>query len=187
MHGSPPVEHRPDCTGVPRSGERRRTVPSGEEGWRGALGTVASVGGWVHTATYLCNGTRTAAGESGEDHARHRRLCSGDDGRSRRDPRNTGAHDDARAGASRDGDDCAGVDNRTAAGCKGIRTGSLDANTSFMYDNSAHSHMNDAVKPGFTYLCCESRASCNTVHLTILTRLRKSTRRVRPRRRGRKL
>jgi hypothetical protein len=91
------------------------------------------------------------------------------------------------AGASRDGDDCAGVDNRTAAGCKGIRTGPLDANTSFMYNNSAHSHMNDAVKPGFTYLCCEGRASCNTVHLTILTRLRKSTRRVRPRRRGRKL
>ena len=95
VHGSSPVEHWPDCAGVPRSVERRRTVPPGEEGRRGALGTVASVGGWVHTPTYLCNGTRTDACESGEDRARNRRLRPRDDGRSRRDPRNTGAYDDA--------------------------------------------------------------------------------------------
>ena len=33
----------------------------GEEGWRGALGAVASVGGGVHTATHLRNGPRTDA------------------------------------------------------------------------------------------------------------------------------
>ena len=45
------------------------------------------------------------------------RLRPRDDGRSRRDPRNTGAYDDGRAGASRDGDDCAGTDHLTAPGC----------------------------------------------------------------------
>src|SRR6266481_7233345 len=117
VHGSSPVDYRPDRTGVPRSVERRRTVPPGEEGWRGALGTVASVGGWVHTATHFCNGTRTDAGESGEDRDRNRRLRPRDDGGSRRDPRNTGAYDDGRAWASRDGDDCAGADHLTAPGC----------------------------------------------------------------------
>src|ERR1035438_8765623 len=117
VHGSSPVEHWPDRAGVPRPVERRRTVPPSEEGWRGALGTVASVGGWVHTPTHLCHGTRTNACESGEDRARNRRLRPRDDGRSRRDPRNTGAYDDARAGASRDGDDCAGTERLTAPGC----------------------------------------------------------------------
>src|SRR5437867_13436876 len=117
VHGSSLVEHWPDRAGVPRSVERRRTVPPGEEGWRGALGTVASVGGWVHTPTHLCHGTRTDAGESGEDRDRNRRLRPGDDGGSRRDPRNTGAYDDGRAWASRDGDDCAGADHLTAPGC----------------------------------------------------------------------
>src|SRR5881396_883445 len=100
VHGSSLVEHWPDRAGVPRSVERRRTVPPGEEGWRGALGTVASVGGWVHTPTHLCHGTRTDAGESGEDRDRNRRLRPRDDGGSRRDPRNTGAYDDGRAWAS---------------------------------------------------------------------------------------
>jgi len=117
VHGSSPVEHWSDCAGVPRPMERRRTVPPGEERGRGALGTVASVGGRVHTATHVCNGPGTDACESGEDRARNRRLRPGDDGRSRRDPRNTGAYDDARARSSRDGDDCAGVDHHTAPGC----------------------------------------------------------------------
>src|SRR5437016_4450814 len=117
VHGSSPVEHWPDRAGFPRSVERRRAVPPGEEGWRGALGTVASVGGWVHTPTHLCHGTRTDAGESGEDRDRNRRLRPRDDGGSRRDPRNTGAYDDGRAWASRDGDDCAGADHLTAPGC----------------------------------------------------------------------
>ena len=134
---------------VPRPVERRRTVPPGEEGWRGALGTVTSMGGWVHTPTHLCNATRTDARESGEDRARHRRLRPRDDGRSRRDPRNTGTYDDARAGASRDGDDRAGVEHLTAPGCKDIRTGPLDAYTSFMYYHSACSYMIDALKPRF--------------------------------------
>ena len=84
---------------------------------RGALGTVAPVGGWVHTPAHLCNGTRTDACESGEDRARNRRLHPRDDGRSRRDPRHTGAYDDARAGASGDSDDCTGVEHLTAQSC----------------------------------------------------------------------
>src|SRR5437870_279666 len=66
---------------------------------------------------HLCHGTRTDAGESGEDRDRNRRLRPRDDGGSRRDPRNTGAYDDGRAWASRDGDDCAGADHLTAPGC----------------------------------------------------------------------
>ena len=65
MYGSTPVEHWPDRAGVPWSVERRRTVPPGEEGGRGALGTVASMGGRVHTPPHLCHGTRTDACESG--------------------------------------------------------------------------------------------------------------------------
>jgi hypothetical protein len=34
-----------------------------------------------------------------------------------RDPRNPGAYDETRAGTSRNGDDCAGVDHHTAPGC----------------------------------------------------------------------
>src|SRR5437016_7251077 len=45
--------------------------------------------------------------------------CPGDDGRSRRNPRNPGAHDDGRPGASRDGDDTAGTDQLTAPGGEG--------------------------------------------------------------------
>src|ERR1019366_7536492 len=85
VHGSSPVGHWSDCAGIPRSVERRRTVPPGEERWCGALGAVASVGGWVHTATHLCHGARTDAGESGEDRARNRRLRARDDERSGRD------------------------------------------------------------------------------------------------------
>src|SRR5437868_10816127 len=53
VHGSSPVEHGPDRAGVPRSVAGRRTVPQGGEGWRSALGTVASVGGWVDPATHI--------------------------------------------------------------------------------------------------------------------------------------
>jgi hypothetical protein len=40
-----------------------------------------------------------------------------------------------------------------------IRTGALDANTSFMYDNPAREYMIYAFKPGFTQICCEGTAS----------------------------
>jgi hypothetical protein len=117
VHGSSPVEHGADCAGVPRPVERRRTVPPGEEGWRGALGTVASVGGWVHTATHLRNGPRADACKSDEDRAGNKRLRPRDDVRSCRDPRNAGAYNDARTGASRNGDDCTGAIHVTASGC----------------------------------------------------------------------
>jgi hypothetical protein len=97
--------------------QRRRTIPPGQEGWCGALGTVASVGGRVPAPAHLCDGTRTDAGESGEDRARNRRLSPRDDGRSRRDPRHTGAYDDGWAGASRNRDDSAGTEYFTASGC----------------------------------------------------------------------
>jgi hypothetical protein len=117
VHGSSPVEHGADCAGVPRPVERRRTVPPGEEGWRGALGTVASVGRWVHTATHLRNGPRADACKSDEDRAGNKRLRPRDDVRSCRDPRNAGAYNDARTGASRNGDDCTGAIHVTASGC----------------------------------------------------------------------
>src|SRR5271169_2607321 len=101
MHGSSPVEHWPDCASVPRSVERRGTVSPGEEGWRGALGAVAPVGGWVHTAPHLCNGPGTDAGKSGEDRAWNKRFRPRDDGASRRDPRHTGAYDTTTRGPGR--------------------------------------------------------------------------------------
>jgi transposase len=48
---------------------------------------------------------------------RNRRLRPGDDGRSGGHPRNPGAYDDRRAGASRHGDDCARVDDQTTPCC----------------------------------------------------------------------
>ncbi len=44
-----------------------------KKGGVGALGAVASVGGWVHTATHLRNGPRTDACKSGEDRAGNKR------------------------------------------------------------------------------------------------------------------
>jgi hypothetical protein len=117
---------------------------------RGALGAVTPVGGWVHPATHLCNGARTDACESDEDRAGNSRLLPCDDGQSGRDTRNTGANDNRRAGAARDGNDRAGTDQLPAPSCYGFRTGPLDANTSFMYDNPTRSYMNEALRPGFT-------------------------------------
>src|SRR5439155_8912690 len=93
VHGSTPVEHWPDCARVSRSVESRRTVPPVEEGGRRAMGTVASVGGWVSTSAYLCNRAWTDAGESGQDRAWNRRLRLRDDGRLGPDQRNIGTYD----------------------------------------------------------------------------------------------
>jgi len=146
LHGSTSVEHGPDCACVPWSVERGRTVPTVEEGRRSALGPLASVGGWVPASAYLCNSAWTDACEFGEDRAWNRRLRSRDNGRTSRDSSNISTYDDARAGASGDRDACAGTQHPTAPGCKGIRTGPLDAHTSFMYDNPARSYMIDATK-----------------------------------------
>ena len=81
-----------------------------------------------------------------EDRARNRRLRSKDDERTRRDPRNIGAYDHARARAPGDRDACAGTQHPTAPGCERIRTGPLDAHTSFMYDNPTHSYMIDPIR-----------------------------------------